>query len=137
MGGGSGLGPGVGSKCVIVAKLTRKSKRGQCADRTLGCMIHRRGLKTTSVKPHHPILAVSLHYGTSKAISNHACGLLHHLCTCKQRQTETRLVGQNTFLKILHQKFRGKKKLHVVEITKKTFPDRTFQQMSVNMCNMI
>lgn len=51
VGGGSGLGPGVRSKCVIVTKLTRKSRGGQCADRTLGCMIHRRGLNTNSVEP--------------------------------------------------------------------------------------
>lgn len=51
VGGGSGLGLGVRSKCVIVTKLTRKSRGGQCADRTLGCMIHRGGLNGNSAEP--------------------------------------------------------------------------------------
>lgn len=42
---------GVKSKCVIVTELMRKSRGGQCADRTLGCMIHRRGLNTNPLEP--------------------------------------------------------------------------------------
>lgn len=56
VGGGSGLEPGVRSKCVIVTKLTRKSRGGQCADRTLGCMIHRKGPEheLCGAPPHNP-----------------------------------------------------------------------------------
>lgn len=72
---------GVKSKCVIVTKLMRKSRGGQCADRTLGCMIHRRGLNTNPLDPRLPfpstspapeIPTVSLHYGTNtKVMANH------------------------------------------------------------------
>lgn len=56
-GGGSlgrgrfGVRAGVKGKCVIVTELMRESRGGQCADRTLGCMIHRRGPSTNPVDP--------------------------------------------------------------------------------------
>lgn len=69
---------GVKSKCVIVTKLMRKSRGGQCADRTLGCMIHRRGLNMNpvdpfpSTSPAPEIPTVGLHDGTNtKVMANH------------------------------------------------------------------
>lgn len=41
--GRAGVRAALKRKCVIVTELTRKSRGGQCADRTLGCMIHGRG----------------------------------------------------------------------------------------------
>lgn len=60
-GGGSfgrgrfGVRAGVKGKCVIVTELMRESRGGQCADRTLGCMIHRRGLNTNPLDPPLPL----------------------------------------------------------------------------------
>lgn len=50
-GGRFGVRAGAKSKCVIVTELMRKSRRGQCADRTLGCMIHPGGANTTPTSP--------------------------------------------------------------------------------------
>lgn len=76
-----GVRAGVKSKCVIVTELMRKSRGGQCADRTLGCMIHRRSLNTNPLDPPLPlpstspaseIPTISLHYGTNtKMMVNH------------------------------------------------------------------
>lgn len=76
-----GVRAGVKSKCVIVTELMRKSRGGQCADRTLGCMIHRRGLNTNppdpplplpSTSPASEIPTISLHCGTNtKMMANH------------------------------------------------------------------
>lgn len=61
VGGGSfgrerfGVRAGVKGKCVIVTELMRESRGGQCADRTLGCMIHRRGLNTNPLDPPLPL----------------------------------------------------------------------------------
>lgn len=54
-----GVRAGVKRKRVIVTELTRKSRGGQCADRTLGCMIHRRGpnmnpLESSSLRQTRP-----------------------------------------------------------------------------------
>lgn len=97
---------GVKSKCVIVTELMRKSRGGQCADRTLGCMIHRRGLNTNPLElptsppsppppPASEIPTISLHYWTkTKEMVNHLMspfmwanhiGLIGTL-TCGRRQ---------------------------------------------------
>lgn len=56
-GGGLGVRAGVKSKCVIVTELVRESRGGQCADRTLACMIHRKGPLPS------PLLLISLPSG--------------------------------------------------------------------------
>jgi len=82
--GSFGVRAGVKGKCVIVTELMRESRGGQCVDRTLGCMIHRRGpnvkpqdaplspLPPTAPRPASEIPAVSLHYETNtKVVANH------------------------------------------------------------------
>lgn len=80
-GGGSfargrlGVRAGVKSKCVIVTELMKESRGGQCADRTLGCMIHRTRTLRTPPPPPRPapeIPTVSSRYGThTEAMANH------------------------------------------------------------------
>lgn len=48
---GGGVRAALKRKCVIVTELSRKSRGGQCADRTLGCMIRGRGLNMNPLEP--------------------------------------------------------------------------------------
>lgn len=138
VGGGSGFGPGVRSKCVIVTKLTRKSRGGQCADRTLGCMIHRRSLNTNSVKlPITSLLSACImepvkQFPITPVASSVTCVPVNNV---KQKQEQLGKIVFPTLFFI--SRIQGEKNLHMAEIRQKPLPDKTFQQMSVNMCNMI
>lgn len=55
--GRAGVRAALKRKCVIVTELRRKSRGGQCADRTLGCMIHGRGPNMNPLEPSSPSLS--------------------------------------------------------------------------------